>query len=214
MLFFCLFCFFVFRFLSARFYHFFPTDFHFVSRFSFHHNSRIYQAHSGLCLYAPPLCTPQLMLLPICLSSLRSVCLSYPSSTPPTPGTIYLSFRPSFFSPWAITSSLFGSVCQLSMEDTTSILPRLKRNSNAYGIGALAKSSVKGTGRSAWKNLHGWPGGPITYLHLFSLCRCLSNNEGSRDQAHSSWLRTSCTYDRMAELGSTATSDHWKCQNG
>ncbi|XP_034467010.1 AF4/FMR2 family member lilli isoform X4 [Hippoglossus hippoglossus] len=31
---------------------------------------------------------------------------------------------------------------QLSMEDTTSILPRLKRNSNAYGIGALAKSSL------------------------------------------------------------------------
>uniref|UniRef100_A0A803JL51 Protein FAM131B n=1 Tax=Xenopus tropicalis TaxID=8364 RepID=A0A803JL51_XENTR len=34
---------------------------------------------------------------------------------------------------------------ELSMEDTTSILPRLKRHSNAYGIGALAKSSVKGT---------------------------------------------------------------------
>ncbi|XP_051728643.1 uncharacterized protein fam131ba isoform X3 [Ctenopharyngodon idella] len=33
---------------------------------------------------------------------------------------------------------------QLSMEDTTSILPRLKRNSNAYGIGALAKSSLTG----------------------------------------------------------------------
>ncbi|XP_019404041.1 PREDICTED: protein FAM131B isoform X1 [Crocodylus porosus] len=32
----------------------------------------------------------------------------------------------------------------LSMEDTTSILPRLKRNSNAYGIGALAKSSFSG----------------------------------------------------------------------
>ncbi|CAJ1062486.1 protein FAM131B isoform X1 [Xyrichtys novacula] len=32
----------------------------------------------------------------------------------------------------------------LSMEDTTSILPRLKRNSNAYGIGALAKSSLSG----------------------------------------------------------------------
>ncbi|XP_053699824.1 protein FAM131B isoform X7 [Synchiropus splendidus] len=30
------------------------------------------------------------------------------------------------------------------MEDTTSILPRLKRNSNAYGIGALAKSSLSG----------------------------------------------------------------------
>ncbi|XP_073452041.1 protein FAM131B isoform X1 [Aquarana catesbeiana] len=36
----------------------------------------------------------------------------------------------------------------LSMEDTTSILPRLKRNSNAYGIGALAKSSVKGVSRT------------------------------------------------------------------
>ncbi|XP_059423431.1 uncharacterized protein fam131bb isoform X4 [Carassius carassius] len=34
---------------------------------------------------------------------------------------------------------------QLSMEDTTSILPRLKKqNSNAYGIGALAKSSLTG----------------------------------------------------------------------
>ncbi|XP_035498071.1 protein FAM131B isoform X1 [Scophthalmus maximus] len=32
----------------------------------------------------------------------------------------------------------------LSMEDTTSILPRLKRNSTAYGIGALAKSSLSG----------------------------------------------------------------------
>ncbi|XP_058025477.1 protein FAM131B [Ahaetulla prasina] len=32
----------------------------------------------------------------------------------------------------------------LSMEDTTSILPKLKRNSNAYGIGALAKSSMSG----------------------------------------------------------------------
>ncbi|XP_075698998.1 protein FAM131B isoform X1 [Rhinoderma darwinii] len=36
----------------------------------------------------------------------------------------------------------------LSMEDTTSILPRLKRHSNAYGIGALAKSSVKGVSRT------------------------------------------------------------------
>ncbi|XP_036371825.1 uncharacterized protein LOC118768947 isoform X2 [Megalops cyprinoides] len=37
----------------------------------------------------------------------------------------------------------------LSMEDTTSILPRLKRNSsNAYGIGALAKSSLSGVTRS------------------------------------------------------------------
>ncbi|KAF6733613.1 Protein FAM131B [Oryzias melastigma] len=33
----------------------------------------------------------------------------------------------------------------LSMEDTTSILPRLKRKSaNTYGIGALAKSSLSG----------------------------------------------------------------------
>lgn len=30
------------------------------------------------------------------------------------------------------------------MEDTTSILPRLKRNSDSYGIGALAKSSLTG----------------------------------------------------------------------
>ncbi|XP_006001413.1 protein FAM131B [Latimeria chalumnae] len=36
----------------------------------------------------------------------------------------------------------------LSMEDTTSILPKLKRNSNAYGIGALAKSSLTGISRS------------------------------------------------------------------
>ncbi|XP_025020997.1 protein FAM131B [Python bivittatus] len=36
----------------------------------------------------------------------------------------------------------------LSMEDTTSILPKLKRNSNAYGIGALAKSSLSGISRS------------------------------------------------------------------
>ncbi|XP_029307967.1 LOW QUALITY PROTEIN: uncharacterized protein fam131bb [Cottoperca gobio] len=33
---------------------------------------------------------------------------------------------------------------QLSMEDTTSILPRHKRNSNAYGIGALANASLSG----------------------------------------------------------------------
>ncbi|XP_056596768.1 uncharacterized protein fam131ba isoform X2 [Triplophysa dalaica] len=37
---------------------------------------------------------------------------------------------------------------QLSMEDTTSILPRLKRNSDSYGIGALAKSSLSGVSRS------------------------------------------------------------------
>ncbi|XP_019404044.1 PREDICTED: protein FAM131B isoform X4 [Crocodylus porosus] len=51
------------------------------------------------------------------------------------------------------TSSLHGSSIhrpstELSMEDTTSILPRLKRNSNAYGIGALAKSSFSGISRS------------------------------------------------------------------
>ncbi|XP_074543727.1 uncharacterized protein LOC141803524 isoform X5 [Halichoeres trimaculatus] len=38
---------------------------------------------------------------------------------------------------------------QLSMEDTTSILPRLKRKpANTYGIGALAKSSLSGVSRS------------------------------------------------------------------
>ncbi|XP_051811208.1 uncharacterized protein fam131ba isoform X4 [Acanthochromis polyacanthus] len=38
---------------------------------------------------------------------------------------------------------------QLSMEDTTSILPRLKRKpANTYGIGALAKSSLTGVTRS------------------------------------------------------------------
>ncbi|KAI9515387.1 hypothetical protein NQZ68_026120, partial [Dissostichus eleginoides] len=36
----------------------------------------------------------------------------------------------------------------LSMEDTTSILPRLKRNSNAYGIGALANASLSGVSRT------------------------------------------------------------------
>lgn len=37
----------------------------------------------------------------------------------------------------------------MSMEDTTSILPRLKRKStNSYGIGALAKSSLTGVTRS------------------------------------------------------------------
>uniref|UniRef100_A0A8D2PCM9 Family with sequence similarity 131 member B n=1 Tax=Zosterops lateralis melanops TaxID=1220523 RepID=A0A8D2PCM9_ZOSLA len=57
------------------------------------------------------------------------------------------------------TSSLHGSSFHrpstevsawpgLSMEDTTSILPKLKRNSNAYGIGALAKSSFSGISRS------------------------------------------------------------------
>uniref|UniRef100_A0A8C3TPC8 Family with sequence similarity 131 member B n=1 Tax=Catharus ustulatus TaxID=91951 RepID=A0A8C3TPC8_CATUS len=57
------------------------------------------------------------------------------------------------------TSSLHGSSFhrpstevsawpRLSMEDTTSILPKLKRNSNAYGIGALAKSSFSGISRS------------------------------------------------------------------
>ncbi|XP_072334747.1 protein FAM131B-like isoform X2 [Scyliorhinus torazame] len=45
------------------------------------------------------------------------------------------------------TNSLQGSNTQqssteLSMEDTTSILPSLKRNSNPYGVGALAKSSL------------------------------------------------------------------------
>lgn len=36
------------------------------------------------------------------------------------------------------------------MEDTTSILPKLKRNSNAYGIGALAKSSFSGEVLKIW----------------------------------------------------------------
>lgn len=42
--------------------------------------------------------------------------------------------------------SLHSLSLQLSMEDTTSILPRLKRkpNPNSYGIGALAKSSLTG----------------------------------------------------------------------
>ncbi|XP_030043991.1 protein FAM131B isoform X2 [Microcaecilia unicolor] len=44
--------------------------------------------------------------------------------------------------------SLHRTSTELSMEDTTSILPRLKRNSNAYGIGALAKSSFSGISRT------------------------------------------------------------------
>lgn len=58
----------------------------------------------------------------------------------------------SFFSPPPLTfwyspppPSLPPHSLQLSMEDTTSILPRLKRKStNSYGIGALAKSSLTG----------------------------------------------------------------------
>ncbi|XP_034074833.1 protein FAM131B isoform X3 [Gymnodraco acuticeps] len=41
-------------------------------------------------------------------------------------------------------SELSWEGINLSMEDTTSILPRLKRNSNAYGIGALANASLSG----------------------------------------------------------------------
>eukprot|EP00079_Xenopus_tropicalis_P018745 XP_004920928.1 PREDICTED: protein FAM131B-like [Xenopus tropicalis] len=53
------------------------------------------------------------------------------------------------FSPLSQTRTEFSwDGINLSMEDTTSILPRLKRHSNAYGIGALAKSSVKGISRS------------------------------------------------------------------
>uniref|UniRef100_A0A672PJ98 Family with sequence similarity 131 member B n=1 Tax=Sinocyclocheilus grahami TaxID=75366 RepID=A0A672PJ98_SINGR len=47
---------------------------------------------------------------------------------------------------WKTATTICHFVFQsLSMEDTTSILPRLKKqNSNAYGIGALAKSSLTG----------------------------------------------------------------------
>uniref|UniRef100_A0A673HJR6 Family with sequence similarity 131 member B n=1 Tax=Sinocyclocheilus rhinocerous TaxID=307959 RepID=A0A673HJR6_9TELE len=47
---------------------------------------------------------------------------------------------------WKTATAICHFVFQsLSMEDTTSILPRLKKqNSNAYGIGALAKSSLTG----------------------------------------------------------------------
>uniref|UniRef100_A0A3B4AP45 Uncharacterized protein n=1 Tax=Periophthalmus magnuspinnatus TaxID=409849 RepID=A0A3B4AP45_9GOBI len=45
----------------------------------------------------------------------------------------------------SVTSLTLCLSLQLSMEDTTSILPRLKRKSaNSYGIGALAKSSLTG----------------------------------------------------------------------
>ncbi len=57
--------------------------------------------------------------------------------------------KTSISSPFLSSVPFFSLEClpsfQLSMEDTTSILPRLKkRNSNAYGIGALAKSSLTG----------------------------------------------------------------------
>ncbi|XP_034001605.1 uncharacterized protein fam131bb isoform X2 [Trematomus bernacchii] len=45
-------------------------------------------------------------------------------------------------------SELSWEGINLSMEDTTSILPRLKRNSNAYGIGALANASLSGVSRT------------------------------------------------------------------
>ncbi|XP_042665775.1 protein FAM131B isoform X4 [Centrocercus urophasianus] len=48
----------------------------------------------------------------------------------------------------AFATGLTSFSTTLSMEDTTSILPKLKRNSNAYGIGALAKSSFSGISRS------------------------------------------------------------------
>ncbi|XP_015727991.1 protein FAM131B isoform X5 [Coturnix japonica] len=54
-----------------------------------------------------------------------------------------------FSQPGSISATDFTSpTTTLSMEDTTSILPKLKRNSNAYGIGALAKSSFSGISRS------------------------------------------------------------------
>lgn len=70
-------------------------------------------------------------------------CISFLLWAPPAPP------KPSFSSPFLFSVPFFSLEClpsfQLSMEDTTSILPRLKkRNSNAYGIGALAKSSLTG----------------------------------------------------------------------
>uniref|UniRef100_A0A8C4WP30 Family with sequence similarity 131 member B n=1 Tax=Gopherus evgoodei TaxID=1825980 RepID=A0A8C4WP30_9SAUR len=67
--------------------------------------------------------------------------LSFPSPSSPSLVFFFLHLSLSF------TPSCFLSF-QLSMEDTTSILPKLKRNSNAYGIGALAKSSFSGISRS------------------------------------------------------------------
>lgn len=54
--------------------------------------------------------------------------------------------KPSISSPFLFSVPFFSLPSfQLSMEDTTSILPRLKKqNPNAYGIGALAKSSLTG----------------------------------------------------------------------
>uniref|UniRef100_A0A8D2IYU2 Family with sequence similarity 131 member B n=1 Tax=Varanus komodoensis TaxID=61221 RepID=A0A8D2IYU2_VARKO len=54
----------------------------------------------------------------------------------------------SFHGQFLTQQSTMQVFCPLSMEDTTSILPKLKRNSNAYGIGALAKSSFSGISRS------------------------------------------------------------------
>jgi len=70
-------------------------------------------------------------------------CISFLLWPPPAPP------KPSISSPFLFSVPFFSLEClpsfQLSMEDTTSILPRLKkRNSNAYGIGALAKSSLTG----------------------------------------------------------------------
>ncbi|XP_048010027.1 probable serine/threonine-protein kinase MARK-C isoform X3 [Megalobrama amblycephala] len=70
-------------------------------------------------------------------------CISFLLWAPPAPP------KSSISSPFLFSVPFFSLEClpsfQLSMEDTTSILPRLKkRNSNAYGIGALAKSSLTG----------------------------------------------------------------------
>ncbi|XP_075321872.1 uncharacterized protein fam131bb isoform X2 [Odontesthes bonariensis] len=62
--------------------------------------------------------------------------------------TLSPSLPPPIFPPQHGRSEFSWEGINLSMEDTTSILPRLKRNSNAYGIGALAKSSLSGVSRT------------------------------------------------------------------
>ncbi|XP_048010025.1 probable serine/threonine-protein kinase MARK-C isoform X2 [Megalobrama amblycephala] len=80
-----------------------------------------------------------LSLWPSLFSSFPQLCLA-PSLSFPIP--------PSSLSQHGRTDFSWDGI-NLSMEDTTSILPRLKkRNSNAYGIGALAKSSLTGVSRS------------------------------------------------------------------
>uniref|UniRef100_A0AAZ3REX3 Family with sequence similarity 131 member Bb n=1 Tax=Oncorhynchus tshawytscha TaxID=74940 RepID=A0AAZ3REX3_ONCTS len=93
----------------------------------------------------PPLCL--LPFLP-CMCTSFSPCLLFLLSS-----SLLLLLSPSLSPPIFLLqhgcSDFSWEGINLSMEDTTSILPRLKRNnSNNYGIGALAKSSLTGVNRS------------------------------------------------------------------